>query len=66
MKLQTAISKIDDWTKKWRIEINQSKSTHITFTVHNRTCPTMQMGGVDLPQQNEMKYLGMQLDRRVT
>jgi hypothetical protein len=26
----------------------------------------MQMGSVDLPQKNEVKYLGMHLDRRLT
>jgi hypothetical protein len=48
MKLQTTINKIDDWTKEWRSKINQSKSTHITSTLLNQTCPTVHMGSVDL------------------
>jgi hypothetical protein len=63
MKLQATINKIDDWGKKWRIKINQDKSTHITFTLRNQTCPTVQMGSVALPQEKEVKYLGMYLDR---
>jgi hypothetical protein len=47
------------WAKKWRIKIAQRKSKHITFTRHNQTCPTVQMGSVDLPQKNEVKNLGM-------
>lgn len=35
--LLATTSKIDDWVKKWRITINQSKSTHITFTLPNQT-----------------------------
>jgi hypothetical protein len=66
MKLQATNSKIDDWAKKWRIKINQRKSTHITFILHKQTCPTVQVGNVDLPQKNEVKSLGMQLDRRLT
>jgi hypothetical protein len=66
MKLQATINKIDEWAKKWRIKINQSKFTHITFTLCKQTCPTVQMGSVDLPQKNEVKYLGMHLDRRLT
>jgi hypothetical protein len=62
MKLQATINKIDDWAKKLRIKINQSKSTHITFTLHNQTCPTVHMGNVVLPQKNEVKYMGMHLD----
>jgi hypothetical protein len=60
------INKIDEWAKKWRIKISQSKSTHITFTLRNQTCPTVQMDSVDLPQKNEVKYLGMHLNRRLT
>jgi hypothetical protein len=51
-KLQATISKTDEWAEKWRIKINQSKSTHITFPLCNQTCPTVQMGSVDLPQKN--------------
>jgi hypothetical protein len=66
MKLQATFNKIDDWAKKWRFKINQNKSTHITFTLRNQTCPIVQMGNVDLPQRNEVKYLSMRLDRRLT
>jgi hypothetical protein len=66
MKLQDTINKIDEWVKKWRIKINQSKSTHITITLRNQTCPTVQMGSFDIPQKNEAKYLGMHLERRLT
>jgi hypothetical protein len=54
MKLQATINKIDDWEKKWRIKINQRKSTHITFTLRNPTCPTVQTDNVDLPEKNEV------------
>jgi hypothetical protein len=54
MELQVTINKIDNWVKKWRIKINQIKSTHITFILPNQTCLTVQMGNVDLPQKNEI------------
>jgi len=31
-KLQTTINQIQKWTKKWNIQLNQSKSFHINFT----------------------------------
>jgi hypothetical protein len=61
LKLQATINRVDDWAKKWRIKIHQSKCTHITFTLRNQACPN-----VDLPQKNEVKYLGIHLDRRLT
>jgi hypothetical protein len=56
MKLQATINKIEHCAKKWRIKINQSKSMHISFTLCNQTFPTVQMGNVDLPHKNEVKY----------
>jgi hypothetical protein len=61
MRLQDTISKIEDWAKKWRFKINQSR-----FNLRKQTCPTVQMGNVDLPQKSEVKYLGMHLNRRRT
>jgi hypothetical protein len=55
-KLQATINKINDWEKKWRIKISQSKAMHITFTLRNQSCQAVQMGNVDLPQKNEVKY----------
>jgi hypothetical protein len=49
MQLQATINKIDGWAKKLIIKMNQSKSTHNTFTLRNQTCPTVQMGNADLP-----------------
>jgi hypothetical protein len=48
------------------MKINQNKSTHITFTLRNQTCPTVEMGSVDLSQKNKLKYLGMNLYKRLT
>jgi hypothetical protein len=60
VELQATVSKID-WANKWRIEINKSKSTHITFTLCNKTCLA-----VLLYCKKPVKYLAMQLDRRLT
>jgi hypothetical protein len=31
-KLQTAVTKVQRWTRKWRIKLNETKSVHIDFT----------------------------------
>jgi predicted metal-dependent RNase len=56
-KLQVTNNKIDDWAKKWRIKLNQSKYTHITFTAHNLTCPTVQRA-MSLHPSKRSKILG--------
>jgi hypothetical protein len=63
IKLQATTTKFDDWVQMWRIKINESKPTCITFSLCNQKCPTVQMGTVALPQKIEVKYLCMHLDR---
>jgi hypothetical protein len=65
-KLQNVINNLEQWAKKRKIKVNQTKSAHITFTARNLTCATVQMNNVALPQVKEVKCLGMHLDRRLT
>jgi hypothetical protein len=60
-----ALTACSSGQKKWKVNISQIKSAHITFTVRNTTCPTVLMYGVGLPRVNEVKYLGMHLDGRI-
>jgi hypothetical protein len=53
LKLQPTINEINVWAKKWRIKINRSKSTHISFTLRNQICSTVQMDNVALPQKTK-------------
>lgn len=65
-ELQEHLNKVDQWLKKWQIKVNETKSAHVTFTLRKKTCPSVTMNGVRLPQETEVKYLGMHLDRRLT
>jgi hypothetical protein len=51
---------------KWRMKANGSRSTHITFTTQREMCPPVHINNVQLPQTEEVKYLGLHLDRRLT
>lgn len=31
-KLQAAVNRIQQWTKIWKIKLNESKSVHVNFT----------------------------------
>lgn len=64
--LQQHINKIEEWLELWRIHANQSKSTHVTFTLRRDTCPPVTLNNEELPQDDNAKYLGMHLDRRLT
>ena len=65
-ELQEHLDKIANWLRIWRIKVNETKSTHITFTLNKRTCPLVKLNNVTIPQQTHVKYLGLHLDRRLT
>jgi hypothetical protein len=43
-----------------------AKSRFITFTKRKETCSTVQINNVQLPRKEEVKYLGLHLNRRLT
>jgi hypothetical protein len=48
------------------MKVNENKSTNVTFTTRRATCPPVKINDVQLPQSDEVIYLGLQLDRRLT
>ena len=65
-ELQEHLKEVENWMVKWRIKANESKSVHVTFTLHKQTCPVVKLNNKTIPQHNEVKYLGLHLDRRLT
>lgn len=65
-KLQKGCDKIQEWTKKWKIKLNEMKSTHINFTYKNINNPfRVNLDGILVPYANTAKYLGMTLDTKL-
>jgi hypothetical protein len=64
--LQTALIAIQDWLKTRRMKVNETKSTHVTFTTRRATCPPVHINYVQLPHSDDVKDLGLHLDRRLT
>lgn len=64
-KLQKALNSISDWTKKWRIALNETKSTHTNFTYKKVYNLPIYINSVQIPYANEAKYLGMTLDAKL-
>jgi hypothetical protein len=47
------------------MKVNETKSTHVTFTTRRATCPPVKISDVQLPHSDEVKYLGLHLNRRL-
>jgi hypothetical protein len=65
-KLQTNLLAIQNWFQEWRMKADGCKSIHVTFTTQKETCPPVQINNVQIPQKEDVKYLGLHLDRRLT
>jgi hypothetical protein len=56
---------IQNWLQKWKIKVNETKSSHITFTLRKDNCATISINQTVLPQVESVKYLGLHFDRRL-
>lgn len=64
--LQRHLDEIQKWLKKWRIKVNETKSAQVTFAMGKKTCPPVYLNKKQLPQEDDAKYLGIHLDKRLT
>jgi hypothetical protein len=48
------------------MKANETKSAHVTFTLKRSPCPSVQLSSTYLVQPDDVKYLGIHLDRRLT
>jgi hypothetical protein len=64
VKAQKALLDITNWSKIWRIKLNQQKSAHINFTYKQNTKIQLEINGQPIPFVNDVKYLGMNPDVR--
>jgi hypothetical protein len=64
--LQQHLNLLQHWFNNWKIKINQTKSVHITFTTRRIICPQVSINNTPIPVKNEVKYLGLHLDQKLT
>jgi hypothetical protein len=55
--LQEHLYIIKTWLEKWKIKVNESKSSHITFTLWKGHCPAVNINQTIVPQTEVVKYL---------
>jgi hypothetical protein len=63
--VQRAANDIAAWTRKWRIKLNETKSTYTNFTDQKNDQRSILLNGVRIPPANTAKYHGMILDAKL-
>jgi hypothetical protein len=66
LHLQDHPNSIQKWLQKWRMKVNETKSTHITFTLRKGQCRSVSINQTVIPQGETVKYLGLHFDRKLT
>lgn len=64
-QLQQTLNEIYNWTMKWHIKLNETKSIHIDFTYNKISYLPLNLNGIQIPYSNNAKYLGMTLDSKL-
>lgn len=64
--LQNHLDQLQDWLNNWRVKVNQTKSAHITFTNRRIDCPIVTINNAQLPVKDQVKYLGLTLEKKLT
>jgi hypothetical protein len=65
LNLQKHLQIIEKWLKKWNIKVNESKSSHIKFTLRKGHCPAVNMNQIIIPQTEAVKYVRLHFDCRL-
>lgn len=64
--LQRALDKVTQWTRDWKIKLNEQKSIQVTFTLRRKNTQLYtHLNGIKVPQAESAKYLGLHLDSRL-
>lgn len=64
--LQNHLNDMEVWYTKWKIKVNNEKSSHITFTLRQGIVPPVSLSNKIIPSVTNVKYLGLILDKRLT
>ena len=63
-KLQQLV--LQTWLEQWRLKVNNTKSTQITFTTNRIVCPQTTIYNTPIQMKSEVTYLGLHLGQRFT
>jgi len=65
-QIQTHLNTLMSWFNKLGIKINESKSSHITFSLRPQDFLPITLNHSTIPYRTKVKYLGLTLDRILT
>jgi hypothetical protein len=66
-KLQRGLNAMEEWWEKWNIKINEEKTRAVYFSKRLRRVEAyLTLKGRVIPFVNDVKYLGVTFDKKIT
>jgi hypothetical protein len=65
-RVQEHLNLIQKWLQAWRIKVNETKSTHVIYTLRRSDCPHVYLNNIEILRAKVAKYLGLHLDSKMT
>jgi hypothetical protein len=56
---------IQNWLQKWKMKVNETETSHKTFTPRKDNCPAIHINQTALPQVESVKYLVLHFDSKL-
>ena len=68
LRVNTYLKELEPWLAKWKMKISIEKSCYMVFTKSTRNEPNLNLkiNGDNLHRQDEIKFLGIRFDPRLT
>lgn len=63
--LQTAVDRIAAWAADWKLNLNETKSVRVDFTLRPHVYIPTIINGTPVPVSNQARYLGLHLDSKL-
>ena len=64
--MQTAVTALAAWARKWNVQINKEKSSTTLFTLTQQKAGDITLDDTVLKQDDEPTYLGVTYDKKQT
>lgn len=68
IQIQQSLKIIEEWTSRWRIELEPKKSNHIIFSrcpSHRKFKLKLKLHGEEIKETDNLKFLGVRFDNRL-
>ena len=66
INFQEHLNTVENWPQKWKIKVNETKSSYVTFTLRKDNCPAISISQTVLAQIESVKYLGLHFNCKLT